>query len=126
ALEQHKQVVHFSGHLGNWEMMAACLARYALQIDLVYRAPNNPWVDKLLNRYRSLNGKLNTLPKSRAGTRKLVEAMQNGRSVGILIDQKYNEGISIPFSRQSAMTSSAFVELSQKYNFGLVPFRIEL
>ena len=125
AFEEHGQVSVFSGHLANWEMLAPCLMRYGVPIDLVYRAPNNPHADRLLDRYRTLHGKLRTLPKSKAGTRKLVQALKDGRSVGILIDQKYNEGIKVPFMGQPAMTSPAFAQLAQKFNCGLVPFRVE-
>ncbi|MGZ9096949.1 MAG: lysophospholipid acyltransferase family protein [Micavibrio sp.] len=125
ALEENGQVIVFSGHLANWEIMAPCLLRQGIATDLVYRAPNNPWSDKMLDRYRSLRGKLRTLPKSKKGTRRLVESIKNGRSVGILIDQKYNEGLEIPFFGRPAMTSPAFVQLAQKFNCGLVPFRVE-
>lgn len=125
AIETHGQVIVFSGHLANWEIMAPCLYQYGIPLDLVYRAPNNPWSDKLLNGYRSLGGKLRTLPKSKTGTRRLVESLRDGRSVGILIDQKYNEGIEVPFFGHPAMTSPAFVQLAQKFNCGLVPFRVE-
>jgi KDO2-lipid IV(A) lauroyltransferase len=125
ALEQSGQAIVISGHIGNWELMAATLAFYDIPIDLLYRAPNNPYVDKLLNKYRSLNGKLTTIPKSRAGTRLLVERLKEGNSAGLLIDQKYNEGIEAPFFGHPAMTSTAFVQLGQKLNIPVVPFRVE-
>lgn len=125
ALEDDGQVIVFSGHIGNWEIMAPTLLSYKIPIDLVYRAANNPRVDTLLDHYRSLGGKLRTLPKSHRGTRRLVEALQAGRSVGILIDQKYNEGIEASFFGHPAMTSPAFVQLSQKFDCPIVPFRVE-
>jgi KDO2-lipid IV(A) lauroyltransferase len=125
ALEANRQAIIFSGHIGNWEIMAPTLLSYGIPVDLVYRAPNNPWVDKLLNRYRSLEGKLRTMPKSIRGTRQLVESVKIGRSVGILIDQKYNEGLPMPFFGHPAMTSPAFVQLAQKFDCPLVPFRVE-
>ena len=120
ALEKSGQVILFSGHIGNWEVMAPSLLKYGIALDLVYRAPNNPRVDKLLDRYRSLGGKIRTLPKSHSGTRQLVEAIRDGRSIGILIDQKYNEGLAAPFFGHPAMTSPAFVSLAQKFDCPLV------
>lgn len=125
AVADHGKVIVFSGHIGNWEIMAPTLLRYGMPVDLVYRAPNNPYVEKLLAHYRGLKGRLRLLPKSHAGTRQLVESIKAGRSIGILIDQKYNEGVEIPFFGQPAMTSPAFVQLGQKYNCPLVPFRVE-
>lgn len=125
ALEKNGQVILFSGHIGNWEVMAPALLKYGIKLDLVYRAPNNPRVDKMLDSYRSLGGKIRTLPKSHSGTRQLVEALRDGHSIGILIDQKYNEGVAAPFFGHPAMTSPAFVSLAQKYDCPLVPFRVE-
>lgn len=125
SLESKGQVILFSGHLGNWEIMAATLMFFNVPVDLVYRAPNNPKADRLLNKYRSLHGKLFTIPKSRSGTRKLVERLNAGSSAGILIDQKYNEGIEAPFFGHSAMTSPAFIQLGQKNDIPVVPFRVE-
>jgi len=116
----------FTGHIANWEVSATGLLHQGnLPVDIVYRAPNNPWVTSLLDKARSLNHRLQTIPKSRSGTRALLHAMQQGHHIGMLIDQKYNEGISVPFFGKPAMTSPAFVQLCQKFQSPLVPGRIE-
>lgn len=116
----------YAAHLANWEACAAGLNRQCgLSLDLVYRAPNNPWVENLLQRLRNMDGLLKTIPKSKAGARQIVDSLKTGRHVGILIDQKYNEGLSVPFFGREAMTSPAFVQLAQKYNCPLVPGRME-
>ena len=125
AFDDYGQVILFSGHIGNWEVMAPALLEYGIELDLVYRAPNNPWADKVLDYFRSMNGKLVTIPKSKAGTRLLVERMRENKSIGILIDQKYNEGIAAPFFGHPAMTSPAFVQLGQKFDCPVIPFRVE-
>ncbi|MDB5492086.1 MAG: Lipid biosynthesis lauroyl acyltransferase [Micavibrio sp.] len=125
AFDDYGQVILFSGHIGNWEVMAPALLEYGIELDLVYRAPNNPWADKVLDYFRSMNGKLVTIPKSKAGTRLLVERMRDNKSIGILIDQKYNEGIAAPFFGHPAMTSPAFVQLGQKFDCPVIPFRVE-
>jgi KDO2-lipid IV(A) lauroyltransferase len=123
--ERERPVVFFSGHLANWEIMNAFLTLNGLQMDPVYRPPNNPYVRNMLDRYRSLNGAIDLIPKSEAGTRQLVKSLRAGRNIGILIDQKYNRGLSVPFFGREAMTSTAFIQLAWKYNCPLVPVRIE-
>lgn len=124
AQEQGRTVILFGAHLGNWEVMApAVYHKLGLKLGLVYRAPNNPVSDRLLDYARSLQGKLETIPKSKTGTRRLVKALKEGQSIGILIDQKYNEGVSVNFFGRQAMTSPAFVQLARKYNAVLIPFR---
>ncbi|MCM2343000.1 MAG: lysophospholipid acyltransferase family protein [Alphaproteobacteria bacterium] len=123
ALSQGKPVILFGAHLANWEVMApALLDQTGLKLGLVYRAPNNPVADRLLDYARSLHGRLETIPKSRSGTRRLVQTLKEGHSIGILIDQKYNEGVPVPFFGRPAMTSPAFVQLARKYDACLIPF----
>lgn len=124
AINQNRPVILFGAHLANWEVMApAAYSQLGIKLGLVYRAPNNPFSDKLLDYARSLHGTLETLPKSKAGTRRLVQTLRSGNSVGILIDQKYNEGVPVAFLGRPAMTSPAFVQLARKYNAVLIPFR---
>lgn len=121
-----KQFVFFSGHLANWEMSATGMAHFfAIAPQLVYRAPNNPYLQDLLDRSRSLKGEIGTIPKSQRGARDIVRALQKGESLGILIDQKYNEGIAAEFFGQTAMTSAAFAQLAQKFDVPLIPVRPE-
>ncbi len=123
SLAQNKPVILFGAHLANWEVMAPSVYhQIGLKPGLVYRAPNNPVSDKLLDYARSLRGVLKTLPKSKSGTRQLVQALKDGESIGILIDQKYNEGVPVPFFGRPAMTSPAFVQLARKYQATLIPF----
>ncbi len=116
----------FSGHLANWEViMSGTLYQAALPLDAIYRVPNNPGAAKLLDRTRTLNHRLGSIPKSRGGTRALIQSMQQGRHIVMLIDQKYNEGIAVPFFGRPAMTSTAFVQLCQKFHCPLIPLRME-
>lgn len=54
-----------------------------------------------------------------------MKALKNGHPVAILIDQKYNEGLEIPFFNQPAMTNPIAVQLAQKYNAPLIPIRMQ-
>lgn len=124
--EGHKQFVFFSGHLANWEMSATGMMHFfGITPHLVYRAPNNPYVQDLLDKCRSLDGEISTIPKSPQGARDMIRALQNGESLGILIDQKYRQGIEADFFGQPAMTSPAFAQLAQKFDIPLIPVRPE-
>jgi len=130
--ENLSQIIHsnipcilFTGHLANWETAAAYAYKIGINLDLVFRAPNNPYVDKILQRCRSMDGKLITYPKSSKGMRDIFSALKSGRRVGILIDQKYNQGLPMPFFGRIAMTSPAFAQLAQRFDCPLHPARIE-
>lgn len=127
-LERYKNspTILFSAHLANWEVCPiAAMTQYGFKVSSVYRAPNNPISDKMLHHARSLKNTLQTIRKSKTGTRHLVKALNENAHIGILIDQKYNEGIAADFFGRSAMTSPAFVQLAQKFNCPLIPLKIE-
>ncbi|MES2729895.1 MAG: lipid A biosynthesis acyltransferase [Pseudomonadota bacterium] len=124
AHKTHGNILLFSGHIGNWEI---CPAKYYVTINtpvhLVYRAPNNPHLENLLQKMRSLHGKLLTIRKSRSGAKAIVMAARNKESLAILIDQKYNEGIPVPFLGWMAMTSTSPIANAQRYNMPIIPMR---
>ena len=114
--------VFIGGHLANWEVSsAALLTQLGHPVDLTYRAVNNPFADALLRRARTLNGKLRAFPKSRESGKHILRTVKEGRFLGILIDQKYNEGVAVPFFGRPAMTNPIFVQLGQKYDCPIVP-----
>lgn len=124
--DSDKPGIFFTGHLANWEVVpSSCFLQYGLSTNLIYREPNNPWVKGLLDNARSLKGRMKTIAKSRSGTRDIVKAIRDKQHIGILIDQKYNEGIPALFFGRPAMTSTAFVDMALKYECPLVPIRIE-
>ncbi len=114
----------FGAHLGNWEVLPhALLHHVGLAMHPVYRAPNNPMVDKRLHHYRAPDGRLVPYSKSRQGMVGMVKALKAGEHLGLLIDQKYNEGTKANFFGMPAMTGTAFIDMAQKYECPLVPIR---
>jgi Kdo2-lipid IVA lauroyltransferase/acyltransferase len=49
-------MIIFSGHLANWEIGALAAAQYGVRVTQIYRAPNNPLVDRLISRFRGDRG----------------------------------------------------------------------
>src|SRR5690606_31311 len=79
-----------SAHMANWEIAGpVALLHGGFELDLVYRAPNNPWADRLLQKARQIEPSLRGMAKSKAGARKIMHSLRENRHVGILIDQKY-------------------------------------
>ena len=123
-IDGKRSAIFIGGHFSNFEIPALCAyLQHGLAIDSTYRAPNNPHVHTLLSSIRSVDGKLQAYPKSKTGGRALMKAAKEKRNIGILIDQKYNEGVSIPFLGREAMTNPVFVQLAQKYGHDIVPIR---
>ncbi len=118
--------IFISAHLGNWEVCPpAFFLQTGIRVNPIYRAPNNPFSDKILNKVRTVNGALTPIPKSRGGTRNIVKTLQSGEGIGLLIDQKLNEGIKADLFGHPAMTSDHFAKLAQKLDCPIIPLQIE-
>ena len=119
-----KPVIFVGAHLANWEIAPAVAVRCGFAVDYIYRAPNNPWVDRLLARRRvDPDGTL--IRKGAEGGRQAMAALRAGRSLGILVDQKMNEGIEATFFGRPAMTTPAFAQLALRLGLPVVPIRFE-
>ena len=114
----------FSAHTGNWEVGLLGAARNGLPVTAVYRRPNNPAVSWLIDRARSVIGS-HLVPKGRDGAREVVATLRNRGAVCIMIDQKMNDGIPVPFFGRDAMTAPALGQLAFKYNCAVVPVFVE-
>lgn len=126
-VDQNKGALFIGGHFANWEVLVPFFKHYSgIDMALTYRQPNNKWVGRLLERMRRKAGITMALRKSdrKTGPR-LVHTLKNGGFAGMLVDQKYNEGIPIDFFKQKAMTNPIAVRLARKFDVPLVMTRIE-
>lgn len=102
-----------SGHIGNWEVNNQTAARNGLPLVGVYRAANNPLIDALIRANRVCPGG-RMIAKGSAGARELVRAAAQGEHLGLLVDQKMNDGVPVPFFGRMAMTAAATAQLAIK------------
>lgn len=123
-IADNKGGVFFGAHQGNWEINCpALLMQYHVAPRLTYRALNNPMADWLLEHARSLGGRIIVFPKARSSAKDLMAALKERNFIGILVDQKYNEGVEARFFGRPAMSNPIAIMLCQKYNVPLVPIR---
>src|SRR5438552_7146772 len=123
ALAAGRQVILFGGHLGNWEIAALAAGQRGLDIAQIYRAANNPLIDRRIARLRGGNGEL--IPKGAIASRRAVAALRRGGHVSLLADQKLNEGIAVPFFGRPAMTAPALALLALHFDCAVLPARVE-
>jgi len=114
----------FGAHLANWELMNAVTARLGHPIHVVYRAANNPLIDDWLWRIRESSA-LSALAKGRAAAQGILAALKRGEPVGMLVDQKMNDGIAVPFFGQPAMTAPALAQLALRQDLAVLPVHCE-
>ena len=114
--------IFFSAHTANWEVAALGAIRRGLPIHLIYRAPNNPLVDWIF--HHRLPGESEMIPKGSRGARRTLQLLRKGEHVGMLVDQKMNDGIAAPFFGRDAMTAPALAQLALKYGCPVVPAEV--
>jgi KDO2-lipid IV(A) lauroyltransferase len=110
----------FSGHLGNWEIFPRVAMEHGLQLSLIYRHANNPYVDRFITRQRQRQH-LKVFAKGKDGAKNIIRALKEKATIAMLIDQKMNDGIAVPFFNIPAMTAPAIAKLALAYNCPIVP-----
>lgn len=122
--DDEKPGILFAGHFANWEIVPLIPKLRNLTTHIFYRAPNNPYAGGLFARSHLLSGS-EMIPKGPQGARKALKVLARGGHLGMLIDQKMNDGIAVPFFGRDAMTAPALAQLALKYDCPVVPGRIE-
>ena len=118
-----KPVVLISGHLANFEVMAAVIMSAGVPCQVTYRAANNPYVDALIRQSRERYGIKLFAPKG-DGTRQLMEGMKRGESIALLVDQKYNQGPEVEFFGQPVNASPGAARMALKFGTVMQPLSV--
>ncbi|HCE22877.1 MAG TPA: lipid A biosynthesis acyltransferase, partial [Hyphomonas sp.] len=87
---------------------------------MTYRALNNPHIDRRISDLRAAYGTQINAPKG-VGTRELMRALAKGQTIALMNDQKFNEGVAVPFFGHDAMTAPGPTRLAMKYGVPIVP-----
>ena len=119
-----KPGIFVSAHLGNWEIGSLSATQLGVPLDRVYRAANNRLVEWLYKHGRNaIKGEL--IRKGPAGVRPILRTLKEGRHLALMVDQKMNDGIPVPFFGRDAMTAPALAELAYKFDCPVVPAFVE-
>ena len=111
-------------HMANWELMSVFLSRVGLDLTSVARVMNNKLSQVVIEHSRNSYGG-SRIDKNKGGTRQAISVLRRGEMLGILIDQKFNNGISSRLMGHDAMTAPGPAVLSMQFNCPVIPVRIE-
>ena len=124
ALEARDQPAIFvTAHYGNWELAALAIAHQRIPVTAVYSPLQNPGLDQRLARYREVLG-CHLVPRADS-MRPLLTELKAGRSIGLLVDQKVENGDPLPFFGRDKMTTLIPARLALRHGLELVPIRIQ-
>jgi KDO2-lipid IV(A) lauroyltransferase len=121
------QAIFFSAHCGNWEMVLPIASQLGMAVSGFYRRPSNPVMDRIISAQRTaaLGPGVAMFPKGAHGARLALSHLGAGGSLGLLVDQKMNDGIAVPFFGRAAMTAPAAAQFSLRFGLPMVPIRVQ-
>lgn len=110
-----------TAHFGAWEIGSFVHSIFDRPIKIVIRRLDNPKVDALVERYRTLHGN-QTLAKEDFA-RGLLGAMKAGETVGILMDTNMTppQGVFVDFFGLPACTASGVARVALRSSAAVVP-----
>lgn len=110
-----KPALLFGAHLGNWELPAIAAARHGLDAAVLYRTPNNQAVARDILKLRA--GSMGLLiPAGIAAPVRMMEALDRGQHVGMLIDQRFGRGPRVPFMGRPAASNPLLARLARRFD----------
>jgi KDO2-lipid IV(A) lauroyltransferase len=125
------QVLHEGGrpgifvaaHLANWEISTAASGPLGIPLTVLYTPLQNPWMDRMLLRKREQLGC--RLLKRDESMRPMIRELTQGRSIGLLVDQRVDSGEPLPFFGIEKWTTVVPARLALRFECELIPVRVE-
>ncbi|HKK22186.1 MAG TPA: hypothetical protein VJ947_00760 [Pseudohaliea sp.] len=109
-------------HLSSWEVVGSALTRLGIPNATLYSPPTNPYLDRMLLSSRAvLNCEL--VPRDNSA-RALLRALRGGRSVGVVVDRRVDDGEDVTFFGHPKASSTLPAKLALKQGCALVPARV--
>jgi KDO2-lipid IV(A) lauroyltransferase len=121
AQARGKGVVFLTAHLGGWEVASFAHSLYGHPMNIVMRPLDNPLVDAMVDRYRTLHG--NRTVSKQDFARGLLTALRQGETVGILMDTNMTppQGAFVDFFGVPACTATGLARVALHTDAAVLP-----
>jgi Kdo2-lipid IVA lauroyltransferase/acyltransferase len=120
--ERKGPFLFFTAHSGNFELLPLCAAAFGLEVTAMFRPPNNPYIAKrILEARRTRMGHL--VPSKAGAVWTLVNVLERGGAVGMLVDQKFQRGERTAFFGRAVGTNPLLPKLARQFDAEIYPAR---
>jgi KDO2-lipid IV(A) lauroyltransferase len=110
-----KPAVIIAAHLANWEILGVVSHRFGLKTVLPFRGPANfHLAEDVLAKREALMGRL--VDSQRGAAFEIAAALDRGEHLGMLVDQRLNTGIVVPFFGRPALTNPMPAKFARQYD----------
>ena len=121
AQRRGRGTIFLTGHIGAWELSSLAHALNGYPLKFLTRPIDNPWVDQLVTRFRTLHG--NAVIKKTDSVRVILGALRRNEAVGFLIDQNTtrSQGVFVDFFGIPAATTTGVATLALRTGAVVLP-----
>jgi Kdo2-lipid IVA lauroyltransferase/acyltransferase len=121
--EKGGPAIFFSAHIANWELIGPAAAAFGVAMAGFYRAASNPLADTIIQDLRrdARGGDVAMFAKGSSGAREAMAYLKRGGVLGMMVDQKMNDGIPVSFFGRDAMTAPALAHLAARFRCPVIP-----
>ncbi len=121
GLRRGRGVIFMTAHFGAWELSSFGHSVHGYPLKFVVRPIDNPRVEELVSRYRTLGG--NVPIRRGSAARDILKALRRNEAVGILFDQNTtrSEGVFADFFGIPAATTPAIATFALRTGAAVVP-----
>ena len=112
----------FTAHTGNFELLPVAGKAFGLEVMVLFRPPNNPYIAEKVFSFRS--ARMGQLVPSHAGSSfALARRLEAGGGVGVLVDQKFRKGLETQFFGRPVKTNPLLAKLVRQFDAEVYPAR---
>jgi Kdo2-lipid IVA lauroyltransferase/acyltransferase len=120
--ENPRPFMVFTAHTGNFELLPVAGNAFGLNVTVMFRPPNNPYIAEKVFSFRAARmGKL--VPSHAGSSFALARQLEAGKAVGVLVDQKFQKGLSTTFFGQPVQTNPLLAKLVRQFDCDVYPAR---
>ena len=112
----------FTAHTGNFELLPVAGNAFGLTVTVMFRPPNNPYIAEKVFSFRAARmGKL--VPSHAGSSFALARQLEAGKGIGVLVDQKFQKGLSTQFFGNPVQTNPLLAKLVRQFDCEVYPAR---
>ena len=110
-----KPILFFSAHTGNWELFSLAAA-FGIPLSAVYRPFKSAALNNLIENMRR---RVTMIPAHFGAAAAIENALQQGTSVGLLVDQHFTGGIDVLFFGRPCKVNPTIAKLARKHEYAI-------
>jgi len=123
--KKNTPVIIITGHIGNWELLAAAASLKGHEASVIARKQKDEWINRKIENLRSKWNVKTIWRNGENSSRQILSVLKNRGTLALLVDQDTKiESVFVDFFGRSAYTPSGPAALSLRFNCELISAHI--